>query len=127
MHPRAIDVGPDDPAAPVDSVGEGVKGTGDIEGREHRRLIEKAMLLHILVAPDDLAADLDETVTTQVAEDSSDVRWQVEELHRAAGRIVPASDRGLLTILSVSPGEVSSLPLTEERWKSTLRRLSWLS
>jgi hypothetical protein len=26
--------------------------------------------------------DLDETVTAQVAEDSSDVRWQVEELHR---------------------------------------------
>jgi len=26
--------------------------------------------------------DLEETVTAQVAEDSSDVRWQVEELHR---------------------------------------------
>jgi hypothetical protein len=26
--------------------------------------------------------DLDETVTTQVAQDASDVRWQVEELHR---------------------------------------------
>ena len=40
-----------------------------------------------LVAPDGdidwvITNDLDETVTTQVAEDSSDVRWQVEELHR---------------------------------------------
>ena len=26
--------------------------------------------------------DLDETVTAQVAKDSSDVRWQVEEVHR---------------------------------------------
>ncbi len=26
--------------------------------------------------------DLDETLTTQVAQDASDVRWQVEELHR---------------------------------------------
>jgi Transposase DDE domain len=40
-----------------------------------------------LVAPDGdidwvITNDLDETVTAQVAEDSSDVRWQVEELHR---------------------------------------------
>ena len=40
-----------------------------------------------LVAPDGdidwvIPNDLDETVTAQVAEDSSDVRWQVEELHR---------------------------------------------
>ncbi len=40
-----------------------------------------------LVAPDGdldwvITKDLDETVTAQVAEDSSDVRWQVEELHR---------------------------------------------
>ena len=40
-----------------------------------------------LVAPDGdidwiITNDLDDTVTTQVAEDSSDVRWQVEELHR---------------------------------------------
>jgi len=40
-----------------------------------------------LVAPDGdidwvITTDLDETVTAQVAEDSSDVRWQVEELHR---------------------------------------------
>jgi hypothetical protein len=41
-----------------------------------------------LVAPDGdidwvITNDLDETVTAQVAEDSSDVRWQVEELHRS--------------------------------------------
>jgi hypothetical protein len=40
-----------------------------------------------LVAPDGdidwvITNDLDETVTAQVAEESSDVRWQVEELHR---------------------------------------------
>jgi Transposase DDE domain len=40
-----------------------------------------------LVAPNGdidwvITNDLDETVTAQVAEDSSDVRWQVEELHR---------------------------------------------
>jgi hypothetical protein len=40
-----------------------------------------------LVAPDGdidwvITNDLDETMTAQVAEDSSDVRWQVEELHR---------------------------------------------
>jgi hypothetical protein len=40
-----------------------------------------------LVAPDGdidwvITNDLAETVTAQVAEDSSDVRWQVEELHR---------------------------------------------
>jgi DDE family transposase len=40
-----------------------------------------------LVAPDGdldwvITNDLDETVTAQVAEASSDVRWQVEELHR---------------------------------------------
>jgi hypothetical protein len=40
-----------------------------------------------LVAPDGdidwvITNALDETVTAQVAEDSSDVRWQVEELHR---------------------------------------------
>ena len=40
-----------------------------------------------LVAPDGdidwvMTNDLDETVTAQVEEDSSDVRWQVEELHR---------------------------------------------
>ena len=40
-----------------------------------------------LVAPDGdldwvITTDLDETVTAQVAEESSDVRWQVEELHR---------------------------------------------
>ncbi len=40
-----------------------------------------------LVAPDGdidwvITNDPDETVTAQVAEDSSDVRWQVEELHR---------------------------------------------
>ncbi len=40
-----------------------------------------------LVAPDGdidwvITNDLDETVTAQVAEDTSDVRWQVEELHR---------------------------------------------
>jgi DDE superfamily endonuclease len=40
-----------------------------------------------LVAPDGdidwvITNDLEETVTAQVAEDSSDVRWQVEELHR---------------------------------------------
>jgi hypothetical protein len=40
-----------------------------------------------LVAPDGdidwvMTNDLDETLTAQVAEDSSDVRWQVEELHR---------------------------------------------
>jgi hypothetical protein len=40
-----------------------------------------------LVAPDGdldwvIPNDLDETVTAQVAEDSSDVRWQVEELYR---------------------------------------------
>ena len=40
-----------------------------------------------LVAPDGdidwvIINDLEETVTAQVAEDSSDVRWQVEELHR---------------------------------------------
>jgi len=40
-----------------------------------------------LVAPDGdldwvITKDLDETVTAQVAEDSSDVRWQVEELPR---------------------------------------------
>lgn len=40
-----------------------------------------------LVAPDGdidwvITNDLDETVTAQVAEDSSDVRWQVEALHR---------------------------------------------
>ena len=40
-----------------------------------------------LVAPDGdidwvITTDLDETVTAQVAEDSSDVRWQGEELHR---------------------------------------------
>jgi DDE superfamily endonuclease len=40
-----------------------------------------------LVAPDGdidwvIPNDLAETVTAQVAEDSSDVRWQVEELHR---------------------------------------------
>jgi hypothetical protein len=41
-----------------------------------------------LVAPDGdidwvITNDLDETMTAQVAEDSSDVRWQVEELHRS--------------------------------------------
>ena len=40
-----------------------------------------------LVAPDGdidwgITNDLDETVTAQVAKDSSDVRWQVEEVHR---------------------------------------------
>jgi len=40
-----------------------------------------------LVAPNGdidwvITNDLDETVTAQVAEDTSDVRWQVEELHR---------------------------------------------
>jgi hypothetical protein len=40
-----------------------------------------------LVAPDGdidwvITNDLDETMTAQVAEESSDVRWQVEELHR---------------------------------------------
>jgi hypothetical protein len=40
-----------------------------------------------LVTPDGdidwvITNDLDETVTAQVAEESSDVRWQVEELHR---------------------------------------------
>ncbi len=40
-----------------------------------------------LVAPDGdidwvITNDLDETMTAQVAEDSSDVRWQVEEVHR---------------------------------------------
>jgi Transposase DDE domain len=40
-----------------------------------------------LVAPDGdidwvITTDLEETVTAQVAEDSCDVRWQVEELHR---------------------------------------------
>ena len=40
-----------------------------------------------LVAPDGdidwvITNDLDETMTAQVAEDTSDVRWQVEELHR---------------------------------------------
>jgi hypothetical protein len=40
-----------------------------------------------LVAPDDdidwvITNDLAETVTAQVAEEASDVRWQVEELHR---------------------------------------------
>ena len=40
-----------------------------------------------LVAPDGdidwvITNDLDETLTAQVADDSSDVRWQVEELHR---------------------------------------------
>jgi hypothetical protein len=40
-----------------------------------------------LVAPDGdidwvITNDLDETITAQVAEESSDVRWQVEELHR---------------------------------------------
>jgi hypothetical protein len=40
-----------------------------------------------LVAPDGdidwvITNDLNEAVTAQVAEDSSDVRWQVEELHR---------------------------------------------
>jgi DDE superfamily endonuclease len=40
-----------------------------------------------LVAPNGdidwvITNDLDETLTTQVADDSSDVRWQVEELHR---------------------------------------------
>ncbi len=40
-----------------------------------------------LVAPDGdidwvITTDLDETMTAQVAEDSSDVRWQVEEVHR---------------------------------------------
>lgn len=40
-----------------------------------------------LVAPNGdidwvISNDLDETVTAQVAEESSDVRWQVEELHR---------------------------------------------
>ena len=40
-----------------------------------------------LVAPDGdidwvITNDLDETLTAQVAKDSSDVRWQVEELHR---------------------------------------------
>ena len=60
MHPRAIDIGPDGPAAPVDPLGEGVKGIGDIEGREHPHLIEKAMRPSaILVQPDDLAAPVD--------------------------------------------------------------------
>jgi len=40
-----------------------------------------------LVAPDGdidwvITNDLDETLTAQVAEETSDVRWQVEELHR---------------------------------------------
>jgi hypothetical protein len=40
-----------------------------------------------LVAPDGdidwvITNDLEETITAQVAEDTSDVRWQVEELHR---------------------------------------------
>jgi len=40
-----------------------------------------------LVAPDGdidwvITNDLDETITAQVAEETSDVRWQVEELHR---------------------------------------------
>ena len=40
-----------------------------------------------LVAPDGdidwvMTNDLDETMTAQVAQDTSDVRWQVEELHR---------------------------------------------
>ena len=40
-----------------------------------------------LVAPDGdidwvITNDLDETLTAQVTKDTSDVRWQVEELHR---------------------------------------------
>jgi hypothetical protein len=40
-----------------------------------------------LVAPDGdidwvITNDLDETMTAQVAQDASDVRWQVEEVHR---------------------------------------------
>ena len=36
--------------------------------------------------------DLDETVTAQVTEDSSDVRWQVEELHRGLKQL-PGSEK----------------------------------
>ena len=40
-----------------------------------------------------LTNDLDETVTAQVAENSSDVRWQVEELHRGLKQLT-GSERG---------------------------------
>ncbi|NOT55195.1 MAG: hypothetical protein HOP18_11355 [Deltaproteobacteria bacterium] len=45
-----------------------------------------------LVAPDGdidwvITNDLAETVTAQVAEDSSDVRWQGEELHRGSKQL----------------------------------------
>jgi hypothetical protein len=51
-----------------------------------------------LVAPDGdmdwvITNDLDETVTAQVAEESSDVRWQVEELHRGLKQLT-GTERG---------------------------------
>ena len=51
-----------------------------------------------LVAPDGdidwvITTELDETVTAQVAEDSSDVRWHVEELHRGLKQLT-GSEKG---------------------------------
>jgi hypothetical protein len=60
MPPRAIAVRPYDLARGVDPERYGVRGTGDIEGREHPSVIEKAMVpCAIDITPHDLARGVD--------------------------------------------------------------------
>ena len=60
LLPRVIDIGPHDLARRGDSVGLGVRGARDIDGREHAPVIEKAMRPRAIeVEPHDLPTRVD--------------------------------------------------------------------